>query len=54
MKTYQIVMLLVVLAYLDFAICYSAEMQNIWYSKKRKFRGMLFRFWDFIGKAGKP
>lgn len=54
MKTYQIVMLLVGLAYLDFAIWYSAEMQNIWYSKKRKFRGMLFRFWDFIGKAGKP
>lgn len=52
MKTAQIVMLLVVLAYLDFAIWYAAEMRNIWYSKKRKFRGVLFRFWDFIGKEG--
>lgn len=51
-KTAQIVMLLVGLAYLDFAIWYSAEMHNIWYSKKRKFLGVLFRFWDFIGKAG--
>lgn len=51
MKTAQIVMLLVGLAYLDFAIWYAAEMHNIWYKKKRKFRGVLFRFWDFIGKV---
>ncbi len=43
-------MLLIGLAYLDFAIWYAAEIQNIWFRKKRKFRGVLFRFWDFIGK----
>lgn len=54
MKTAQIFMLLIGLAYLDFAIWYSAEMHNIWYSKKRKFRGVLSRFWDYLGKAGEP
>lgn len=54
MKIAQIVMLLVGLVYLDFAIWYSAEIDNILYSKKRKLRGVLFRFWDLIGKAGEP
>ena len=32
-----LIVLLILLAYLDFAIWYSAEMHNIWSKKKRKF-----------------
>lgn len=46
----ELIILLIMLVYLDFAIWYSAEMHNIWEKKKWKFRGMLWRFWDFIAK----
>ena len=45
-----LIILLIMLVYLDFSIWYSAEMHNIWRKEKRKFRGVLWRFWDFIGK----
>jgi len=45
-----LIILLIMLVFLDFAIWYSAEIHNIWSKKKRKFRGALWRFWDFIGK----
>lgn len=45
-----LIILLIMLVYLDFAIWYSAEMHNIWEKKTWKFRGMLWRFWDFIAK----
>lgn len=47
-----LIILLIMLIYLDFSIWYSAEMHNIWSEKKRKFRGVLWRFWDFIDKEG--
>lgn len=45
-----LIILIIMLVYLDFAIWYCAEMHNIWNEKKRKFRGVLWRFWDFLGK----
>lgn len=48
--TALIIILIIMLVYLDFSIWYSAEMHNIWNKKKRKFRGVLFKFWDWIGK----
>lgn len=45
-----VIILIIMLVYLDFAIWYSAWMHNIWDDKKRKFRGILFRFWDWIGQ----
>ena len=45
-----LIILLIMLVYLDFSIWYSAEMHNNWNKEKRKFRGVLWRFWDFIGK----
>lgn len=45
-----LIILIIMLVYLDFSIWYSAEMHNIWNEKKRKFRGVLWRFWDFLGK----
>ena len=48
-----LIVLLILLVYLDFAIWYSAEMYNIWSKKKRKFRGILWFFWDAIYKEGK-
>lgn len=45
-----LIILLIMLVYLDFSIWYLAEMYNIWSKKKMKFRGVLWRFWDFIGK----
>lgn len=47
-----LIILLIMLVYLDFAIWYSAEMHNILEKKKWKFRGTLWRFWDFIAKEG--
>ena len=47
-----LIILLIMLVYLDFSIWYSAEMHNIWSKKKRILRGVLWRFWDFIGKEG--
>ena len=47
-----LIILLIMLVYLDFSIWYSAEMHNIWSEKKREFKGVLWRFWDFIGKEG--
>ena len=44
------VILIIMLVYLDFSIWYSAEMNNLWNDKKWKFRGVLFKFWDWIGK----
>lgn len=49
----SLIILLIVLVYLDFSIWYSAEIHNIWSEKKRKFRGILWQFWDFIGKEDK-
>lgn len=43
------IILLIMLVYLDFAFWYSSEMHNIWNDKKRKFRGFLFKFWDWLG-----
>ena len=48
--TALVIILIIMLVYLDFAIWYSAEMHNIWNDKKRKFRGVLFKFWDWILK----
>ena len=45
-----LIILIIMLVYLDFSIWYSAEMHNIWNEKKRTFRGVLWRFWDFLGK----
>ena len=45
-----LIILLIMLVYLDFAIWYSAEMRNIFEKKNWKFRGMLWRFWDFIAE----
>lgn len=47
-----LIVLLILLAYIDFVIWYSAEMHNIWSKKKRKFRGILWFFWDAICKEG--
>lgn len=47
-----LIILLIMLVYLDFAIWYSAEIHNIWSEEKGKFRGVLWRLWDFIGKEG--
>lgn len=48
--TALVVIFIIMLVYLDFAIWYSAEMHNIWNDKKWKFRGVLFKFWDWIGR----
>jgi hypothetical protein len=47
-----LIILIIMLAYLDYSFWYSAEMHNIWSEKKKKFRGILWRFWDFIGRDG--
>ena len=44
----KLAMLFIALVYLDFSVWYSAEMHNIWNEKKRKYRGILFRFWDWV------
>lgn len=44
------IILIIMIVYLDFSVWYSAEMHNIWNDKKREFRGVLFKFWDWIGK----
>lgn len=36
------------LIYLDFAIYYNAEMDDIWLKKKHRFRGLLCRLWDAL------
>ena len=46
----KLAMLFLAFVYLDFSIWYSAEMHNIWNEKKRKYRGILFRFWDLVGR----
>ena len=43
-----LLILMIMLVYLDFSFWYSAEMHNIWNEKKRKFRGFLFKFWDWL------
>ena len=45
-----VLILAIMLLYLDFSFWYSAEMHNIWNEKKRKFRGMLPWFWDWIDR----
>lgn len=45
-----LIILLIMLVYLDFSFWYSAEMHNLWNEKKRAFRGLLWRFWDFLSK----
>ena len=48
----NVICLLIILAtglvYLDFAIWYSAEMHNLYSDKKRKFRGLLWKLWDWM------
>lgn len=46
----KLAMLFIALVYLDFAVWYCAEMHNIWNENKRKYRGILFRFWDWVGR----
>lgn len=38
------------LVYLDYALWYSTEMHNLYSDNKRKFRGVLCRFWDWIDR----
>lgn len=48
--TSLIISFIIMFVYSDFAIWYSAEMHNIWNDEKRKFRGILFKFWDWLVK----
>lgn len=45
-----VAILIIGIIYLDFSIWYSSEVDRIWYNKKWKFRGLLAKFWDCIGK----
>lgn len=47
--TALIIIFAIMLVYVDFAIWYCAEMHNMWSDKKRKFRGILFKLWDWLG-----
>ena len=45
-----VLILVIMLVYLDFSFWYAAEMHNIWHEKKRKFRGIIPWFWDWIDR----
>lgn len=43
--------LVIMLVYLDFAIWYSSEIHRIWGLKKKRFRGVGAKFWDWVDKT---
>lgn len=48
--TALIIIFAMMLVYVDFAIWYCAWAHNRWSDKKWKFRGILFKFWDWLGR----
>lgn len=45
----KLIIAIFIAAYFDFSCWYSAEIYNIWNeTDKKKFRGVLWRLWDFI------
>lgn len=47
-----LIMLIVMLIYADNGIWYCAEMHNLYSEEKRKHRGILSKFWDWLARKG--
>ncbi len=48
----SLIILILMLIHLDNVIWYCAEMHNLYSEKKRKYRGVLSKFWDWFARKG--